>query len=90
MIIRLPFGQGAVPVDLRGFRIRPLAPEGRRGRPDPAKMVLDAAARPLLGPSLRERAQALIDIAHPEDRAGLVQEAKDKNEVPEVVRTQAT
>ncbi len=62
MIIRLPFGQGAVPVDLRGFRIRPLQPEGPRGRPDPAKMVLDAVARPLLGPSLRERAQAAGNV----------------------------
>ncbi len=32
----------------------------------------------LEGRSLRERAQALIDIAHPDDRANLVQEAKDK------------
>jgi GNAT superfamily N-acetyltransferase len=33
----------------------------------------------LEGRTLRERAQALIDIAHPEDRAALVQDAKDKN-----------
>jgi acyl-CoA hydrolase/GNAT superfamily N-acetyltransferase len=32
----------------------------------------------LEGRTLRERAQALIDIAHPEDRAALVQAAKDK------------
>ncbi len=32
----------------------------------------------LEGRTLRERAQALIDIAHPDDRANLVQEAKDK------------
>jgi acyl-CoA hydrolase/GNAT superfamily N-acetyltransferase len=31
----------------------------------------------LKGRTVRERAQALIDIAHPEDRAGLVQAAKD-------------
>jgi len=30
----------------------------------------------LQGRTIRERAQALIDIAHPEDRAGLVQKAK--------------
>ncbi len=29
------------------------------------------------GKSIRERAQALIDIAHPDDRAGLVQRAKE-------------
>jgi acyl-CoA hydrolase len=32
----------------------------------------------LEGRTVRERAQALIDIAHPDDRAGLVQGAKDK------------
>jgi GNAT superfamily N-acetyltransferase len=32
----------------------------------------------LEGRTIRERAQALIDIAHPDDRAGLVQEGKDK------------
>jgi acyl-CoA hydrolase/GNAT superfamily N-acetyltransferase len=32
----------------------------------------------LEGRTVRERAQALIDIAHPDDRSGLVQEAKDK------------
>lgn len=31
------------------------------------------------GRSIRERAQALIEIAHPDDRAALVEEAKDKN-----------
>jgi RimJ/RimL family protein N-acetyltransferase len=31
----------------------------------------------LMGRTLRQRAQALIDIAHPDDRAGLVQQAKD-------------
>jgi acyl-CoA hydrolase/GNAT superfamily N-acetyltransferase len=32
----------------------------------------------LEGRTIRERAQALIDIAHPDDRLGLVKEAKDK------------
>jgi len=32
----------------------------------------------LEGRTLRERAQALIDIAHPDDRAALIQSAKDK------------
>jgi acyl-CoA hydrolase/GNAT superfamily N-acetyltransferase len=32
----------------------------------------------LEGRTIRERAQALIDIAHPDDRASLVQEAKEK------------
>ncbi len=62
MIIRLPFGQGAIPVDLRGFRIRPLQPEGPRERSDPAQMVLDAVARPLSGPSLEVRARAAGNV----------------------------
>jgi len=62
MIIHLPFGRGAVPVDLRGFRIRPLQPEGPRGRPDPAQMVLDAVARPLSGHSLEVRARAAGNV----------------------------
>jgi acyl-CoA hydrolase len=31
----------------------------------------------LTGRTIRERAQALIDIAHPDDRAGLIRQAKD-------------
>lgn len=62
MIIRLPFGQGVVPVDLRGFRIRPLHPEGPRGRPDPARMVLESVARPLSGPSLEVSARAAGNV----------------------------
>ncbi|MDQ1277406.1 MAG: hypothetical protein QG555_446 [Thermodesulfobacteriota bacterium] len=31
----------------------------------------------LMGRTLRQRAQALIDVAHPDDRAALVQQAKD-------------
>ena len=62
MIIRLPFGLGAVPVDLRGFRIRPLRPEGPRERSDPAKMVMDAVENPLSGPSLEVLARAAGDV----------------------------
>ncbi len=57
MIIRLPFGRGAVPVDLRGFRIRPLRPEGPRACVDPARAVLNALADPLEGPALETRAR---------------------------------
>lgn len=62
MIIRLPFARGTIPVDLRGFRIRPLQPEGPSGRPDPAQMVLEAVARPLSGPSLDVCAGAAGDV----------------------------
>lgn len=56
MIIRLPYGREAIKVDLRGFRIRSLHPEGPRGRPDPAQMVLESLARPLSGPPLGVKA----------------------------------
>ncbi len=58
MIIRLPFGRGAIPVDLRGFRIRPLQPDGPRAGSDPARLVMDAVAKPLSGPSLEVLARA--------------------------------
>ena len=62
MIIRLPFGQGAVPVDLRGFRIRPLQPEGPKTRSDPAQVVMDAVAKPLSGPSLEVLTRAAGNV----------------------------
>jgi len=42
-------------------------------------IVTDYGVASLAGRTIRERAQALIDIAHPDDRAGLVQEAKQAN-----------
>lgn len=62
MIIRFPYGRGAVPVDLRSFRIRPLQPEGPRGRRDPAQMVLEAVATPLSGLSLEAHARGAGDV----------------------------
>ena len=41
-------------------------------------VVTEYGAVNMKGRSVRERAQALIDIAHPDDRAGLVVEAKRK------------
>ncbi len=41
-------------------------------------VVTEYGVAHLEGRTVRERAQALIDIAHPDDRSGLVQEAKDK------------
>jgi len=43
-----------------------------------AAVVTEYGVAYLEGRTLRERAQALIDIAHPDDRAALVQCAKDK------------
>ncbi len=42
-------------------------------------IVTDYGVASLAGRTIRERAQALIDIAHPDDRTGLVQEAKRAN-----------
>ena len=41
-------------------------------------VVTEYGAANMKGRSVRERAQALIDIAHPDDRAGLVKEAKER------------
>jgi len=42
-------------------------------------IVTDYGIASLTGRTVRERAQALIDIAHPDDRPGLVDEAKKAN-----------
>ena len=42
-------------------------------------VVTDYGTAVLFGRSIRERAQALIDVAHPEDRAELFERAKEKN-----------
>jgi acyl-CoA hydrolase/GNAT superfamily N-acetyltransferase len=48
--------------------------------PDSVNMVVtDYGIASLSGRSLRERAQALIEIAHPDDRMGLVDQAKQAN-----------
>jgi acyl-CoA hydrolase/GNAT superfamily N-acetyltransferase len=48
--------------------------------PDSVDMVVtDYGIASLSGRSLRERAQALIEIAHPDDRANLVEQAKQAN-----------
>jgi len=42
-------------------------------------VVTEYGVAPLKGRTLRERAQALIEVAHPDDRAGLIDEAKKAN-----------
>ncbi|MDA8124508.1 MAG: GNAT family N-acetyltransferase [Deltaproteobacteria bacterium] len=42
-------------------------------------IVTEYGIASLIGRTVRERAQALIDIAHPQDRAGLIREAKKAN-----------
>jgi acyl-CoA hydrolase/GNAT superfamily N-acetyltransferase len=48
--------------------------------PDSVDMVATEYGTAILsGRSVRERAQALIEIAHPDDRAGLIDQAKEAN-----------
>lgn len=61
MIIRLPYGPGTVPVDLRGFRVRLLQPQGPRAHPDPAELVQDALAEPVSGTPIEALARAARD-----------------------------
>jgi ribosomal protein S18 acetylase RimI-like enzyme len=42
-------------------------------------VVTEYGVAPLKGRTLRERAQALIEVAHPDDRAGLIDAAKKAN-----------
>jgi len=42
-------------------------------------VVTEFGVAPLKGRTLRERAQALIEVAHPDDRAGLIDQAKQAN-----------
>ena len=55
MIVKLPFASEQLALDLRGFRVRSLAPSGPPGR-DVGELVSSALDRPLTGP-------ALVDIA---------------------------
>ncbi len=54
MIVKFPFGSESCPVDLRGVRVRPLAPTAPSGSRDPERLVLQAMDRPIVGPGLEE------------------------------------
>jgi len=56
VIVTLPCGAERLAVDLRGLRVRPLAPSAPGGG-DPARIVGDAVDRPLSGPPLLELAR---------------------------------
>jgi nickel-dependent lactate racemase len=53
VIVKLPFGDEHVPLDLRGFRVRALAPSAPPGR-DPSKLAETALENPVFGPPLAE------------------------------------
>ncbi len=56
MIVKLPFGSDAVALDLRGLRVRQLAPSAPPGVKDISAMVGRAVDDPVAGPSLAELA----------------------------------
>ncbi len=57
MIVKLPYGLETVAVDLRGMRVRPLAPTAPPGSRDVGAMIGGALDRPIAGPPLREMAR---------------------------------
>ncbi|MEJ2583190.1 MAG: lactate racemase domain-containing protein, partial [Acidobacteriota bacterium] len=56
MIVKLPFGDEHVPLDLRGFRVRALTPSAPSGR-DPSELTKAALENPVVGPPLAESAR---------------------------------
>ncbi len=66
-------GQPNILISIEGF------PNQFNVRESVDLMVTEYGVANLNGRTIRERAQALIEIAHPDDRAKLVEEAKEKN-----------
>jgi nickel-dependent lactate racemase len=79
MILRLPYGRGALTADLRGLRchhLRPPAPH----RPGPLRQLIETALdRPVRGPSLAEVAHGRRQVTV------LVPDATRKTSLPEVL-----
>ncbi|MCD4749005.1 MAG: lactate racemase domain-containing protein [Thermoanaerobaculales bacterium] len=57
MIVRLPFGREGLALDLRGFRVHNLRPEGKRGVRSVADLIEKAVDRPLDGLPLVDQAR---------------------------------
>ncbi len=57
MIVKLPFGQETVALDLRGMRVRPIVPGAPSGHRDARELVATAIDRPLGGEPLQELAR---------------------------------
>lgn len=79
MIVKLPSGGDVLAVDLRGLRVRPLAPSAPPGARDLARLVSAALDRPLQGPTLAELARGRSDATI------VVPDATRKVELPAVV-----
>ena len=75
MIVNLPFGIDRLAVDLRGLRVRALAPSAPRGVDDLSGLIGEALAAPLTGPSLVDLARggnsATVVVPDATRRAGL-------------------
>lgn len=63
MIVRLPYGRQSEVADLRGFRVFPLQPNGRRGAPDLPAVVRASLDRPVGDSSLIDRARGRSRVA---------------------------
>jgi hypothetical protein len=61
VIVKLPYAADTLAVDLRGLRVRPLAPAAPPGAPDLPRLVGRALDRPLGGPPLVELARGRPD-----------------------------
>lgn len=78
MIVKLPFATDELALDLRGFRVRALAPSAPSGR-DASAQAAAAVDQPLAGP-------ALVDIARGRDSVTVVvPDATRKASLPEVL-----
>jgi nickel-dependent lactate racemase len=78
VIVKLPFADERVPVDLRGFRVRALAPSAPPGR-DARALAAKALDVPLAGPPLVEIARG------PRAVTVIVPDATRKASLPEVL-----
>jgi nickel-dependent lactate racemase len=79
VIVRLPYGRGALPVDLRGLRCHPLEPTAPRAGTDAAELAVAALDHPIAGPPLTQLASGRRRVTL------LVPDATRKVELPAVL-----
>ena len=79
MIVKLPFGSDRLNVDLRGLRVRALAPTAPRGVEDVRSLIGGALHTPLAGPSLEGLARGHRSVTV------IVPDATRKAGLPEVL-----
>ncbi len=79
MIVRLAFGHGALPLDLRGLRCHALEPAAPRAAEEPAALAAAALDHPIAGPPLTELARGKRRVTL------LVPDATRKAELPAVL-----